>query len=814
MEKIKAKHCSVTKLLSLLTLSIICFVSIVLSGCGVEIRKAFNKGLTINRIIFTDNPTKYYATGAATYDWSDYGSNSMPKNVVLYKNNKGGADVVYMPSYYDSTSDSSSSNSSPHIPLLMNFSQWFTWQINGSSFDGSSALYLNNMYEFSGIVRLYPRGGKTTYTYECQNSKCKNYKIGIEKDSMNSYNCEVCGESMNCTNPDGTFHPDGTYSEAKYNWATGRDPAIGTAELKPLQFDELIVDGYDFDMGNFGIKNQQWLGKISGIEKDLDIDNYSYMFSNLPCKKITIKNIKGLQPTGAKYGSRDEYLNNTINNIVVKADEYKALDNGTKYTLNSFVEAYNSKTTDATQKLTTSKFLLNSLIAGYINCPITYNEYIEATYDMTTDEFVNAVNQDPKKYSFTAKADGQAYSKQEVLDKIKTIIYPAGSEFYTALPVCTEQELIDYYSSKTRKVNLSHMFESCSLLEEVDFGNLFDGVTPSDLSNMFANCPNLKDVNLSKIDTQYVTNMSNMFSITASNSDKPEGIGKYKSRDEHLLDAINTTIVPNYMPELKKADGTPYTSVDEALEAFNKSQTSDSNKITKELMLIQCNAIGIDIPVTYDEFAMAVSGLSYKDFVSSIIEDPSSIDIEPKEDGTPYTEAEINQILLNKVKEKFNISKLYTDKEIVEMYAPKEEPDTQDKTPVKKFGSLVLGGSNSKFVIANGTNVENMFSGNTAFSSIVLPNQIANDVAIDLPFAYKTVNGKIHTSVDSSSAGQSISLYQKPKPITPSTGVVVDVVLPTAIVMLVLMGLVTVILAGKPKKQYWFAKYKRQGKAT
>ena len=800
MEKTKAKHCSATKLLCLLTLSVICFVSIVLSGCGLEIRKAFNAGLTINRIIFTNDPTKYYATDAETYDWSDYGSNSMPKDVVLYKNGQGGADVVYMPSYYDSTS----SNDSPHAPNLLSFSQWFTYERNATGFDGSRALYLNNMYTFSGMARLYPLGGKTTYIHECQNADCKNYGVGIEKDSSDTYNCEVCGEPMTCPYPDGTFHGDGTYSEAKYNWVTGKDAAIGTTGLKPLQFDELIVDGFDFDLPNFAIKNQQWIGQISDIEKNLDVDNYSYMFSDLPCKKITIKNIKGLQPTGAKYSSRDEYLNYAINNIVVKEEKYNALNNGTKYTLNSFVETYNSKITDDSQKTTNSKFLLDSLLLGYINCPITYDEYIEATYDMTTDNFVDAVNADPKEYSFSNKADGQTYSKQEVLNKIKTDLYPAGGEFYTALPVCTEQELIDYYNSKTRKVNMSHMFENCSLLEEVDFGNLFDGVTPSDLSYMFANCPNLKDVNLSKIDTQYVTDMSNMFSITASIADKPAGSGKYTSRDEQLLDTINTTIVPNYIPELKKADGSLYTSVDEVLEAFNNAQSDSDDKLTKEMLVIECNAIGIEIPVTYNDVTMIITGLSYKDFITAAINDPSSIGLGSKEDGTPYTEAEIQQMLLQEVSgaEDLNITKLYTDKEIEEMYAPEEEPDDQDKTPVKKLGTLVLGGSNSKFVIANGTNVENMFSGNTAFSSIVLPNQIASDVSIDLPFAYKTANGEICSSVDSASAGQSLSLYQKPKPTTPSTGVVVDVILPATSLILVLMGLMTVIYAGKQKKQY------------
>lgn len=790
-KSIIGKRSKLAKIFGILTIALVCFASVILTGCGIDIRNAFNAGLKINRIIFTTDSTKFYSADAETYKWSDYTSNSY-KNVTLYKNSLGGADVVYNLSYYDPTD----SDDTPHVPSVSNFNQYIVSMYNGLSFDGRYAMTLNNQYSFSGIAKMYPLGGVTTYPYACTNSDCSNYNVSIDEDSSSgSYNCEICGQMMNCTNGDGNFHPDGTYSHMEMNWATGRDPDYGTENLKPLEFDELIIDGYDFYSSNFALKNlpKELFDYTNGTEKPADLfdtDDYSYMFSALPCKKITIMNAKGLQATGAKYNSRDAYLDYAINDIVVAQDEYQELDDGTRYTLDSFVEAYNNLVTEESEKLTKSKFLLNCLASGYIDCPITYEEYIEATYGMTLDEYVDAVNSNPSKYKYSAKTDGTVYTKQEVLDQEKSKIYGLSICVLTGLPVCTEQEMEEFYSSKTRLVNMSHMFDSCTRLEEVDFGNLFDGVTPSDLSYMFANCPNIKDIDLSGINTAYVTNMSNMFNITASGSESKN----YASRDEQLLEAINTTIIPNYMPEIKKEDNSPYTSVDEALDAYNTAHPDDE-QMSKFMLIIACPSIGIDIPVTYNDLSMALINMPYDELVTAAINDPASVDLDPKEDGTAYTEEEIQQLLLQVATEELGVTKLYTDEELAAIYAPKEE---RDDGVEKMLGELILGGNESRFVIAEGTDTTNMFSGNTAFANIVLPNYVAKGIVIDLPFTYYNANGNAFKSFDNSSAGQSLTITKAPRDNSKDWIIYVAI---SASILVVLAVLTTVLLVRRKAKK-------------
>ena len=56
-------------------------------------------------------------------------------------------------------------------------------------------------------------------------------------------------------------------------------------------FDELIVDGFDFSIIHNIIENQDLSSLVNSHLKDSS--NYSYMFSGVPAKTITLKNIKG-----------------------------------------------------------------------------------------------------------------------------------------------------------------------------------------------------------------------------------------------------------------------------------------------------------------------------------------------------------------------------------------------------------------------------------------------------------------------------------------------------------------------------------------
>lgn len=750
MDKTKSKSNGLKKLLCAIVLILIVSVSMALFGCATVLLQ-FSAKQKICRIIFTDNVAKYYGSDVEPLEWKDYDVDDVPSCMSLYKNTSGnGYDIIYAPGKLTTNDDGR--------PMQYNFNQWFRAQINCLSFDGSYSIYLNNKYSFSGISSVYPLGGTTYYPFSCSNSECENANVTIYETDSSSRECEYCHQTMSCSNVDGVFFPDGTYHNQNYAWASG---VLGTSRTEPLAFDELVIDGYDFYSYNYLIKYQNLTGLASGAEKDIDMDDYSYMFSDLPCKKITIKNISGLSATGAKFSSRDEYVTDRINNYIIKLDEFKDFNNGTVYTIDSFVDAINSKASSDDDKLTKQQVIITGVTEGYFDCPITVSEYLLTTEQKTLDELVDAVNADPSTLKLSAKPDGSPYTKDEVSTAILQQIYAPASMMI--VPVVKDDELDKFYSEKTRYINISHMFENCKNLETVDFGNLFENVTPTNISYMFANCPSLKNIDLTSLNTQYVTDMSNMFGDA--------GATNYKNRDEQLLDAINNTIVPNYMPEYAKEDGTDYTTIDEFLDVYNAKQTDDDDKITKEYGILMCISIGIDVPLTYDDVTMAYLQMSYADFINKAISDPSSVDLEAKADGTPYTETELQSLLLQAVNgdddSGLKIKKLYTQQELEEYYNPTSQ------TKHNKLGSLILGGKDSKFVINKNTNVANMFGRSNLFASIVMPDKIENGVEIELPCYYSKGN-----KVSSSGSGLVIDVDAVTKITSDSAGKTIGLVDP------------------------------------
>lgn len=748
MKKANVKNTGLKKLLCTIVLILIVSVSMVMFGCATVLLQ-FSAKQKIYRIIFTDNVAKYYGSDVTPLDWKTFDMDNVPASMLLYKNTTGKGydryDIIYTPGKVTDDDDARS--------MQYNFNQWLRMQINCSSFDGSFSIYLNNQYAFSGISSIYPLNGITYYPFSCQNSECSNYGVKINELDTSTHYCEVCKQAMSCSNVDGEFSPNGTYRNTKMEWANGN---VGTDRLEPLDFDELVIDGYDFYGYNYLIKYQNLTGLAAGAEKDIDMDDYSYMFSDLPCKKITIKNVSGLSATGAKFSSRDEYLTDRINNYLIKLDAFKDFDNGTVYTVDSFVDAINSKATSDGDRVTKQQLILNGIIQGYLDCPITISEYLEVTQNKTIDEMVDAVNADPSTLGLSAKEDGSLYTKDEVSTVMLQQIYSPA--LMTIIPVIKDDELVEFYSNKTRYINLSHMFENCKNLETVDFGDMFDNVTPNNISYMFANCPNLKSIDLTSLNTQYVTDMSNMFGDAVAKS--------YKNRDEQLLDAVNNTVIPAYIPELAKEDGTNYATVDEFLDAYNSKQTDDSDKINKQQGIVMCVSIGIDIPVTYDDVTMTLLHMPYTDFIDKAISDPSSVNLDEKADGSPYTEAELQSLLLQDVNgdgdSGLKISKLYTEKELEEYYNPTKN------IKHNKLGNLILGGKDSKFVINKNTNVANMFGYSNLFANIVMPNIIEKGVEIELPCYYlgennvsSSGNGLVMgavTKITSDSAGKTIGL--------------------------------------------------------
>ena len=78
------------------------------------------------------------------------------------------------------------------------------------------------------------------------------------------------------------------------------------------------------------------------------------------------------------------------------------------------------------------------------------------------------------------------------------------------------------------------MFEVCSSLTNINLSNINTNKV-TDMSNMFCGCNSLTNIDLSNFNTQNVTNMSSMFD--GCNSLKKENI---KTKDKKILDKFET----------------------------------------------------------------------------------------------------------------------------------------------------------------------------------------------------------------------------------------------------------------------------------
>ncbi len=267
--------------------------------------------------------------------------------------------------------------------------------------------------------------------------------------------------------------------------------------------------------------------------------------------------------------------------------------------------------------------------------------------------------------------------------------------------------------------SLSHMFDSCLNLREVNFGNFFDNVQPTDINHMFYNCPKLSNIDLSTLDSSKTTNMSNMFAT-------------FNTRDDALLDIINTVIIPEEMPEYNT--GTAYTW-DQLCQAFGS---------TKEgLLLYGVLLYDINVPVTYDEFCLARYNAPYE----TVLNDPASYDIDKT-----TTEEVHNEIITEALS--YGVTRLYdTIEEVNALYTAGDN------------GILRLGGAGSKFVVSSGTNVSNMFGNIAKFSHISAPT-IAEGIEIALPDTYN-ISGALHQSITSASSNSNFVLGEQPDPVLP-----------------------------------------------
>ena len=157
--------------------------------------------------------------------------------------------------------------------------------------------------------------------------------------------------------------------------------------------------------------------------------------------------------------------------------------------------------------------------------------------------------------------------------------------------------------------DISSMFENCINLKSVEFGNLFEGLKPTNISRMFYNCPQLESVDLSSLDTSEVTDMSEMFALKTSSSITAE---QRKTTTEQYL---NQVISSGMVPELEVFNnGTTYT-----IESFSQSTGLSAEMI----YYLAVTEFGLDIPLTFNEYCLGEYGETFGQVLVNALDNPT-----------------------------------------------------------------------------------------------------------------------------------------------------------------------------------------------
>ena len=197
------------------------------------------------------------------------------------------------------------------------------------------------------------------------------------------------------------------------------------------------------------------------------------------------------------------------------------------------------------------------------------NEDLQNLNDSNTYLYINNEKHQYKNY-FEPKYEG----KYKIYLVFKNIIKDWSYMFAN----CKDIKKINLNAFKTEdnmnKMNMSHMFEGCEYLSKLDLSS-FKTKNVCDMNSAFKNCKNLKDLNLSNFNTENVTDMSHM-------------LEDCKNLTVLYISSFNTKNVNNMNSMFKNCENLKYLN----LFNFNTEKVTDISH-----MFEGCeNLIELDIP--------------------------------------------------------------------------------------------------------------------------------------------------------------------------------------------------------------------------
>lgn len=700
MEKLKRNKF----LLSILLIGVMISATMLLSSCYTVyyFHTLAQKGYTIDRVIYTDDYEKYI-TGRTIAEDVGITSGASSGFWVLETGTANKFDMVLTttPIEYEEDSTVKQGNYYP-----IGYSADMGYYIMQ---DTGEWVILNNSYIFSGLNGHYTPGGE----YNCSNTDCEGYYDSWDGCmSCNRWNdgswiveeqktdaevieyfdlCPACNSVVETDNNDGTytyttttectckgvFFHDGTWTREYQNWLQINQEGV----VSSFRFNELVIDGYDFGFLYDFMTTYDYDATYTGWEQFYNPSDFSHMFSDLPVEKITIKNVTGL-------GDRAVDLSSMFENCLnLKTVEFGNLFENCKPTNISrmFYNCPNLQNVDLTT-LDTSEVTNMSEMFAIGTSKISLEER-----DAIVEDFINNVVV-PEDEELN---DGTIYTIDTFAEKVDV------SKEYIYI-------MVAYYGKYNYPLSYSEITKG---MYDVDFIEFYNAVQEDPTQfGMAAGTYDMPAV------VDYVENTAAAYAINAvydadfyANTD----------RDTYVNYVINNMIVPI---ENLQVGGEPYT-IDTLATLWEQSR--------EETLLDVIINSGLDIPFTYNEYCLAVMDMTLSETVDAVNADPTQFDLEPKSDGTPYTEEELMTLIDPYFEQEGMI--VLTDEELVEYYTEKE---------VTPRGVLVLGGEGSKFVIKEGTNVFSIFGDYCYFATVVAPNEIGEGIELPLTktFSYNDVD--------------------------------------------------------------------------
>lgn len=661
-----------SKLLISILLAIVIMVSgVVLCSCAYIFQIMTMGGYSINTIIYTNDYQKYIADRTVVEEL-ECGSTTIKSGEgdgvwVLETNVDGCYDVVY------ST-----------IHKTTYFAGAAIGEVGPGAFNGylemknsdnthTGIVLMDNSHIFSGFLNYYEAGGKTV--------------------------CTTCGESWDsetgcknyCSPKEGVFIPDGTWEQHKENWLIDDEFNIS--------FNELILDGYDFKVLYDYIIGYDYTKELLNWEQYYNPSNFSHMFSDLPVKKITIKNATGLGGNALDLSSMFENCTN------LETIEFGNLFDNCKPTNISkmFYNCPKLKNIDLTSLDTSNVTNMSNMFAvGGTSADLEERDAI-------LEDYINNVIV-PEDDELN---DGTIYTVESFAEKCevsKELLYVIGAMKGDGLGL----EYPVSYSELTMAI------------EEMNFADTCKAALSGELTIEGEEFDSIADV------VNYIKSQASTYGITAvydadfyANTD----------RDTYINYVINNLLVPCLNIEVGEE---PYT-----LETLAEKLGYSKEKTLVEIVM----ATGLDIPVTYNEICEHAFDMSIDELVSAVNADPTEFGLEAKE--SQYTEEELIEIFSPYILSEYGFEAI-TEEELADYYSSKI--DTTKK--------LILGGLDSKFVIKNGTDISNLFGDSCEFGIIVAPNEMGDEIELILNRVYSSDNVDMVTKITANDTSKTFT-YQR-----------------------------------------------------